>query len=99
MDQIITPMLGPDNTVTPERANLDQQENMIRKRRREVKTETKRDRKSIIAENPKTHKTLQKQWFETVISHPSAGTSKTVNFGKGGDKLWFLGPRQNTLRF
>ena len=56
MDQIITPMFGPDNTVTPEKANLEQQENMITRGRREEKTETKRDRNSIIAENPKPTK-------------------------------------------
>ena len=63
MDQIITPILGPDKTVTPERANVDQQENMIRRGRREEKTETKRDRKSIIAENPKPTKHYQNSGF------------------------------------
>ena len=49
-------MLGPAKTVTPERVNLDQQENMIRKGRREERRKIKEGRKSITAENPKPTK-------------------------------------------
>ena len=44
-------------------------------------------------------RTTTKIGFETVISHPLVRTWKRGNFGEGGDKIWFLEPRQNTVRF
>ena len=96
LDQIITPIFGPDKTVTPERANLDQQENMIRRGRREEKTETKRDRKSIIAENPKPTKRYKNSGFRQLSRTLWLEHQKQSTFGKGGDINWFLGPTQNT---
>ena len=84
---------------SPESRRARAEEDMIRRGRREEKTETKRDRKSIIAENRATHETLQKQWFQTVISHASAGTSKTVNFGKAATKFWLLGAETEYTTF
>ena len=98
LDQIITPILGPDNIVTPERANLDQQENMIRRGRREERTKTKRGRKSITAENPKPTKHYKINGLRQLSRTPRLEHRKQVNFRKGGDKNWFLGPTQNTLR-
>ena len=87
MDQIITPMLGPDNTVTPERANLDQQENTIRKGRREEKTETKRDRESIIAENPKPTKHYKNSGLRQLSRTPRLEHRKQSILEKASDKI------------
>ena len=91
MDQIITPMLGPDNTVTPERANLDQQENMIRKGRREERTKTKRGRKSITAENPKPTKHYKNSGLRQLSRTPRLEHRKQSIFEKAATKIGFWG--------
>ena len=84
-------MLGPDNTVTPARANLDQQENMIRRGRREEKTETKRDRKSIIAENPKPTKHYKNSGFRQLSRTLWLEHQKQSILEKAATKIGFWG--------
>ena len=91
MDQIITPILGPDNTVTPERANLDQQENMIRRGRREERTKTKRGRKSITAENPKPTKHYENSGLRQLSRTPRLEHRKQSIFEKAATKIGFWG--------
>ena len=97
LEQIITPILGPDKTVTPERANLDQQENMIRKGRREERTKIKQGRKSITAENPKPTKHYKNSGLRQLFRTPRLEHRKQSIFEKAATKIGFWA-RQNTLR-
>ena len=91
LDQIITPILRPENKVTPERANLDQQEHMIRRGRREERTKTKRGRKSITAENPKPTKHYENSGLRQLSRTPRLGHRKQSIFEKAATKIGFWG--------
>ena len=91
LDQIITPTLGPDNTITPERANLDQPENMIRKGRREERTKIKRGRKSITAENHKPTKHYKNSGLRQLSCTPRLEHRKQSIFEKAATKIGFWG--------
>ena len=91
LEQIITPILGPDKTVTPERANLDQQENMIRKGRREERTKIKQGRKSITAENPKPTKHYKNSGLRQLSRTPRLEHRKQSIFEKAATKIGFWG--------
>ena len=52
-----------------------------------------------MAEKRATHETLQKQFFQTVILRPLVQTSKTLSFGKGGDKIWLFGAETEYTTF
>ena len=91
LEQIITPILGPDKTVTPERANLDQQENMIRKGRKEERTKIKQGRKSITAENPKPTKHYKNSGLRQLSRTPRLEHRKQSIFEKAVTKIGFWG--------
>ena len=97
LEQIITPILGPDKTVTPERANLDQQENMIRKGRREERRKIKQGRKSITAENPKPTKRYKNSGLRQLSRAPRLEHRKQSIFEKAATKIGFWG--QDRIRY
>ena len=91
LDQIITPILGPDKTVTPERANLDQQENMSRRGRREERKKIKRGRKNITAENAKPTKHYKNSGSRQLSRTPRLEHRKQSIFEKAATKSGFGG--------
>ena len=91
LEQIITPMLGPEKTVTPQRANLDQQENMSRRGKREERTKIKRGRKSITAENLQPTKHYKNSGLRQLSRTPRPEPRKQSIFEKAATKIGFRG--------
>ena len=91
LEQIITPILGQDKTVTPERANLDQQDNSSRRRRREGRTKIKRSRKSMTAENPQPTKHYKNSGLRQLSRTPRLEHRKQSIFEKAATKIGFWG--------
>ena len=91
LDRRITPILGQDKTVTPQRANLDQQEHMSRTRRREASTKIKRGRKSLTAENPQPTKHYKNSGLRQLSRTPRPEPRKQSIFENAATKIGFWG--------